>query len=73
MLFDTKELARLIVQRLEDAKEELRAQWATPEGTRTRHFVLEQVLPEDIARTIAEAFPVDGAGFNDSWAQAVRH
>ena len=65
MPFDTKDLARLIVQRLEDAKEELRAQWANPEGTRTRHFVLEQVLPEDVARTIAAAFPADGAGFND--------
>lgn len=65
MPFDTKDLAQLIVHRLEEAKDELRAQWGNPEGTKTRHFVLEEVLPEEIARTFAAAFPVDGAGFND--------
>lgn len=65
MPFDTRDLAQLIVHRLEQAKDELRAQWVNPEGTKTRHFVLDEVLPEEIARTIAAAFPVDGAGFND--------
>lgn len=65
MSFNSTELARLIVERLEDMKEELRATWANPVGTKTRHFVLEQLLPEDIAKAIAAAFPVDGAGFND--------
>ncbi len=65
MSFDSRDLAGLIVERLDGAKDELRAQWKNPEGTHTRHFVLDDVLPEEVARTIAAAFPVDGAGFND--------
>lgn len=65
MSFDSATLARLIVERLDYAKQDLQRQWTNPVGTATRHFVLEDVLPEEIATAIAAAFPVDGAGFND--------
>jgi len=42
---------------------DLREQWLHPEGTRTRHFVADRVLPEPWAEAIHGAFPVDGRGF----------
>lgn len=65
MLFNKTELAKLICARLDEEKINLTAQWNNPTGTKTRHFVLENVLPEEVARTIATAFPLDGDGFND--------
>lgn len=62
---DKRDLASLIVQRLAEAEGELRVQWEGPTGTRTRHFVLDGLLPDEVARDVAAAFPVDGAGFND--------
>jgi len=54
-----------IVARLDAAADELRAQWNAPCGTKTRHFILENLLPDEVAHAIAEAFPKDGAGFAD--------
>lgn len=65
MVHDKEYLAGLIVARLEQAEAELIAQWRNPKGTRTRHFVLENVLPEEVANEIERAFPKDGAGFED--------
>jgi len=60
---DRLALTRLILARLDYAKEDIRHQWANPVGTTTRHFVIDDFLPEDVAHSIYAAFPKDGDGF----------
>ncbi|WAC48349.1 2OG-Fe(II) oxygenase [Asticcacaulis sp. SL142] len=38
-------------------------QWQKPHGTKTRHFILDDLLPTADAHRIHEAFPRDGDGF----------
>jgi Rps23 Pro-64 3,4-dihydroxylase Tpa1-like proline 4-hydroxylase len=54
---DKKGLARLITNRLIAEAESLAAQWNTHEGTPTRHFFVDNLLPDDVAKRIYEAFP----------------
>jgi len=56
-------LVRLIIDRLECVQDDLRTQWSNPLGVRTRHFVLDGLLPDEVAAQIALAFPKDGTGF----------
>ena len=62
---NTSELVALIATRLEDSKASLIEQWNNPIGTRTKHFILDDLLPSDVASRIAGAFPKDGEGFSD--------
>lgn len=63
MTISKKQLAEILVHRFEQAEADLARQWKDPSGTKTRHFVLDNVLPREIADEIAEAFPKDGSGF----------
>lgn len=63
MSYTQEQLAQMIVARISEEEQSLRAQWNHPVGTHTRHFVLENLLPEAIAREISDAFPRDGSGF----------
>jgi len=63
MTFNSNDLVSLIVGRLEQTKAELQAQWNSPLEVKTRHFVLDGLLPVDIAQQIELAFPKDGSGF----------
>lgn len=54
-----------VLQRLNDASEEIRAQWTQPKGTLTRHFVLDNLLPISDVDEIYNAFPRNGDGFFD--------
>lgn len=65
MSYQADQLADLIIARLNGAEVDLRRQWNSPQGTRTRHFILENVLPEPVAKAISDAFPRDGEGFAD--------
>lgn len=60
---DRDQISAQIVGRLEREQERLSDQWRHPAGTSTRHFVLDDVLPDDVASQISDAFPVDGSGF----------
>ena len=62
---DVKEITTLIVDRLEDCRENIQGQWNNPQGTHTRHFVIDDLLPEEIARAIYGAFPRNADGFID--------
>lgn len=62
---DAEQLAKLIIEKLQSSKSELVRQWNSPTGTKTRHFVLDGLLPVEAAMAIAAAFPVDGAGFSE--------
>ena len=54
---DKRGLAELITARLQADAASLAKQWNAPEGTPTRHFLLDNLLPDDVARAIYNAFP----------------
>lgn len=62
---DVNKITELIVARLEGCREDILRQWCNPQGTHTRHFVIEGLLPEEIARAIYAAFPRNADGFLD--------
>lgn len=54
-----------ILQRLDDASEQIIAEWKNPEDTLTRHFYLDELLPQSDVEKIYAAFPRNGEGFFD--------
>lgn len=56
-------LVNLIITRLQNDFNELRLKWNSPDGTLTKHFYIDNLLPEDIASNIYDAFPKDAFGF----------
>lgn len=58
MLIDT------IVERLARDTRWLQTAWKQPQGTLTRHCVVDDLLPPETAQRIADAFPPDGAHFH---------
>ena len=55
----------LIIKRLEETREKIIEQWKNPIDTPTRHFVLDNLLPNEDAEKIYSAFPRNGEGFFD--------
>lgn len=74
MKIDSEDIVDLLVTRLEGVERHLKKQWFNPDWVKTRHFVLDDVLPEDIAGKIADAFPLEGSGFHqmDSFRERKR-
>ena len=60
---DLESYIGLIESKLNENADQIRQQWKNPIGTTTRHFVIDQLLPEDICQAIYTAFPKDGTGF----------
>jgi len=56
-------IAQLIVTRLESLKSEIRHQWTNPQGTHTRHLIVDDLLPPEVAQEIYDAFPQNANGF----------
>ncbi|MEZ5653644.1 MAG: 2OG-Fe(II) oxygenase [Burkholderiaceae bacterium] len=56
---DETELASLMAQAIDAVTDDARAQWAEPQGTRTRHFFVDDLLPADLAAQVQAAFPRD--------------
>jgi len=54
-----------ILQRLDTASEKIIAQWNNPEDTATRHFYLDELLPQSDVEDVYAAFPRNGEGFFD--------
>jgi Rps23 Pro-64 3,4-dihydroxylase Tpa1-like proline 4-hydroxylase len=54
-----------ILQRLDAASEQIITQWKNPEDTTTRHFYLDELLPQSDVEEIYAAFPRNGEGFFD--------
>jgi Rps23 Pro-64 3,4-dihydroxylase Tpa1-like proline 4-hydroxylase len=63
-----------ILGRLGALREDIVAQWRSPQGTRTRHFVVDDLLPDAVRNQIFAAFPRDGDGFfsRDSFREKKR-
>lgn len=55
----------MILQRLDAASEEIIAQWKNPVDTSTRHFYVDELLPQSDVEEIYAAFPRNGKGFFD--------
>ena len=62
-MHDQKYLTSLLIAKFNNHSNSIKAQWAEPHGTKTRHFIVDDLLPENICRAIYEAFPKDGDGF----------
>jgi Rps23 Pro-64 3,4-dihydroxylase Tpa1-like proline 4-hydroxylase len=58
-----EQIVRLVLDRLDQERDSIVRQWNNPEGTSTRHFVVDNLLPAEVAETIYSAFPRDGNGF----------
>jgi len=54
-----------ILERLDAASEQIITQWNNPEDTTTRHFYLDELLPQSDVEEIYAAFPRNGEGFFD--------
>jgi Rps23 Pro-64 3,4-dihydroxylase Tpa1-like proline 4-hydroxylase len=60
---DRHALTKLILERLDASAADIRHQWANPTETNTRHFVVDNLLPKDVAHAIYAAYPKDANGF----------
>jgi Rps23 Pro-64 3,4-dihydroxylase Tpa1-like proline 4-hydroxylase len=57
------QFVNLLERKLIENGDSVQRQWRNPEHTNTRHFVLDELLPQDMCRDIYNAFPRDGNGF----------
>ena len=53
----------MLTKKIIASRGDLQRQWNNPTGTNTRHFILDNLLPDDICAKIYDAFPKDGDGF----------
>lgn len=53
----------VLLEKIEENKIDIQAQWNNPSGTSTRHFYIDDLLPNELCKSIYMAFPKDGAGF----------
>ena len=56
-------LSNHLLERLTQAKDSILDQWNDPQGTETRHFIVDALLPAEVCKGIYDAFPRDGEGF----------
>lgn len=57
------DLVDLIEKRIFEKTQEIQEQWLTPKNTTTKHFFLDDLLPQEICEEIYDAFPRDAKGF----------
>lgn len=55
----------LIHENLVKNKESIKSQWLSPKGTLTKHFIIDDFLPDEICLKIYNAFPKDGSTFHN--------
>jgi Rps23 Pro-64 3,4-dihydroxylase Tpa1-like proline 4-hydroxylase len=60
---DLSKYVALLGNRLASSADDIRKQWQRPEGTRTRHFVVDDILPPELCMAAYNAFPKDADGF----------
>ncbi|WKW34132.1 hypothetical protein KIH13_10770 [Pseudomonas viridiflava] len=62
---DVPQIAAMLVKRLDHLQHDIRQQWKNPQGTHTRHLVVDELLSDDMAQEIYNAFPKAADGFFD--------
>jgi Rps23 Pro-64 3,4-dihydroxylase Tpa1-like proline 4-hydroxylase len=60
---DLSKYVTLLGNRLASSADDIRKQWQHPEGTRTRHFAVDDILPPELCMAAFNAFPKDADGF----------
>jgi Rps23 Pro-64 3,4-dihydroxylase Tpa1-like proline 4-hydroxylase len=55
----------LLLDKIQSSAQSIKAQWANPVGTKTHHFVIDELLDPTICENIYNAFPKDGDGFHN--------
>jgi hypothetical protein len=60
---DLAKYVTLLGDRLASSADDIRQQWRNPGGTRTRHFVVDDILPPELCAAVFNAFPTDAHGF----------
>ncbi|MEN0108320.1 MAG: 2OG-Fe(II) oxygenase [Pseudomonas sp.] len=60
---EREELIQLVLKKLDDCAQSIQEQWANPTGSQTRHFIVDDLLPAEVARELYDSFPKDGNGF----------
>ena len=58
-----EKLTLLILEKLQATSHSVRKQWKRPFGTKTRHFIIDNLLGPTICKEIYNAFPLNGNGF----------
>jgi Rps23 Pro-64 3,4-dihydroxylase Tpa1-like proline 4-hydroxylase len=58
-----KKITLQIIRSIKSSKKTARYQWLNPEGTKTRYFVIDNLIDKDICQMIFTAFPKDGKDF----------
>lgn len=61
--YDQESLTLLIVKKLKESATSAKIQWTVPEGTKTRHFIIDGLLDSSICNEIYSAFPTNAQGF----------
>lgn len=56
-------LTRQLLNKIQLSADTIQKQWSSPVGTKTRHFVIDDLLPQVTCEEIYNAFPKDGNGF----------
>jgi Rps23 Pro-64 3,4-dihydroxylase Tpa1-like proline 4-hydroxylase len=57
------EIQKNLLHSLKLRRKNILSQWNNPIGTDTRHFFVDNLLPEGFVNEVFEAFPMDGRGF----------
>jgi hypothetical protein len=57
------EIQEKLLHSLKLSGNDILSQWNNPIGTDTRHFIVDNLLPEGFVNEVFEAFPKDGMGF----------
>jgi Rps23 Pro-64 3,4-dihydroxylase Tpa1-like proline 4-hydroxylase len=57
------EIVDLILGRVAACRDSIEAQWLSPVGTTTRHFYIDDLLPQELVESAYAAYPRDGSGF----------
>lgn len=58
-----EDFINIIAAKLSAEADSVRKQWSSPQGTNTRHFIIDDLLPKSDCHAIYQAFPHDGDGF----------
>jgi len=58
-----EKLTVLIFEKIKVSADSIRKQWKHPQGTKTRHFIIDDMLGPILCNEIYNAYPKDGNGF----------
>lgn len=62
-IVSSETLKAIIIDRLKSEADNIKQQWSTAEGSSTHYFYIDNLLPDDIANDIYQAFPKNAEGF----------